>query len=248
MPWARASALHRHLECAAASWLPQLDRGVWRPGYLQTGVVELPPNPDEVPDMSAADWGTAMHNAKAMTPDACDPWLADVEPYREKLWPAGLGLHEQCVAYNCRTREIELGPTNAPHEVANAWKESRDADCVTGECDWWGELPGGEPWVDDLKTGWRTPEVVTPQTLFYLLLRCRVAKANIGRISITHWPRKSPTPTRDGLWRQVTFVALDGFEDDLHKAWVNTTRGPEARPGPWCEYCPSAGACDRAYQ
>lgn len=246
MPWARASALARHLECSAASWLPQLDRGVWRPGYLQEGVVELPAPPTELEDTSAADWGTAMHNAKAMTPDACDPWLSDVDPYREKLWPAMLGQHEQCVAYDCRTRTIELGPTNAPHDVANAWKESRGPDTVTGECDWWAETPGGEPWIDDLKTGWRLPEVVTPQTLFYLMLRCRTAGANAGYISITHWPKKAPLPSRDGLWRKVTVVALEGFEDELVAAWKKATRGPEERPGPWCMYCPSMQVCTKA--
>jgi hypothetical protein len=157
-------------------------------------------------------------------------------------------VHEQCVSYDCRTRAIEVGPANGPVEEANAWKESRGPDCITGTCDWWAVLPSGIPWIDDLKTGWRVPEVVTPQTLFYLLLRCRLAKANEGYISITHWPRKSEAPTREGLWRHVTYVALDAFEDELVGAWVKATRGPEARPGPACVYCPSAGACDRAYQ
>lgn len=246
MPWARASALDRHLECSAASWLPRLDRGVWRPGYLQEGVVELPPPPLEIADTTAADWGTAMHAAKAGTPDSVDPWRSDVEPYREKLWPSRLGVHEQCVAYNCRTREIELGPTNVPHAEADAWKESRDPDCVTGESDWWGELPTADPWVDDLKTGWRTPEVVTPQTLFYGMIRSRQVGSNVCWLSITHWPRKADSPTREGLWRKVTVVAFDAFEDELLKAWVKATRGPEARPGPWCQYCPSVAVCPRA--
>jgi hypothetical protein len=246
MPWARASALDRHLECAAASWLPQLDRGVWRPGYLQTGVVDLPAPPTEPENTSAADWGTAMHDAKADRSTACDPWLSDVTPFRDTLWPSALGVHEQCVAYNCRTREVRIGPTNAPHDEANAWKEAQDDDCVTGECDWWGQVPAGDPWIDDLKTGWRTPEVVTPQTLLYLMLRCRVAKANLGYISITHWPKRSPHPTRDGLWRKVTYVALDGFEDDLIAAWKRTLRGPDERPGPWCQYCASMRVCSKA--
>jgi hypothetical protein len=157
-------------------------------------------------------------------------------------------VHEQCVSYDCRTRAIEVGPANGPVEEANAWKESRGPDCITGTCDWWAVLPSGIPWIDDLKTGWRVPEVVTPQTLFYLLLRCRLAKANEGYISITHWPRKSEAPTREGLWRHVTYVALDAFEDELVGAWVKAVRGPDARPGPSCQYCPSAHVCDRAFQ
>jgi hypothetical protein len=108
--------------------------------------------------------------------------------------------------------------------------------------------------VDDLKTGWALPEVVTPQTLFYLMCKCKVDGANVGRVSITHWPRAADEPTRDGLWRQVTAIALDGFEDDLQRAWLAAT-GPvmlggeaEAKPGPWCRYCPSSSVCPKAFE
>lgn len=248
MPWARASALHRHIDCPGASWLPRLDRGIWKPGYLAEGVFVSPPLPTEKDDTTAADWGTAMHAAKALAPEACDPWLSAVDPYRDEEYPPHLGVHEQSVAYDCRTRRVFLGPTNVSAEEAGAWKDSQGPDCITGTCDWWATLPTGIPWVDDLKTGWRTPEVVTPQTLFYLLLRCRVAKANEGYISITHWPQRAERPTREGLWRHVTYVALDAFEDEVCAAWVKATRGPEVRPGPSCQYCPSARVCDKAFQ
>lgn len=248
MPWARASALHRHLDCPAASWLPRLERGVWRPGYLQQGEVVLPPLPDELPDTSAADWGTAMHDAKANNAAAADPWLGMVEPYRERLWPSEMGVHEQLLAYNCRTRAIEVGPANLSQVEADAWKEQWDQDYVVGTCDWWGSLPSGEPWVDDLKTGWRTPEVVTPQTLWYTLLRARYTGFDYGRVSITHWPKKEEAPTREGLWRQVSPLVLESFEDELQQAWRRAVilPSPEARAGAACQYCPSAGVCDKA--
>jgi hypothetical protein len=245
MPWARASALERHLECPGASWLPRLDRGVWRPGYLQTGVVELPPVPDELPNTSAADHGTAMHEAKAGT--GVDPFMSQVDPYREVFWPSGLGVHEQAVSYDCRTREIKLGPTNLSRAEMDAWKDSQGPDCVVGTADWWANLPSGEPWISDLKTGWRRPDVATPQTLFYLLLKCRVDGWEFGRISIDWWPKKEPEPTRDGLWRQVSGLALDAFEDDLQAAWKRAViiPNPDSRPGPWCGYCPSWRACPK---
>lgn len=188
-----------------------------------------------------------MHAAKAGVGE--DPLQAAVDPWRERLWPSRLGVHEQAVSYDCRTGAVELGPTNLPTEEMDAWKSSRGADCVVGTCDWWAHLPSGEPWIDDLKTGWRTPEVVTPQTLFYLLVKCRAeGKTRGGSISITHWPKKADEPTRDGLWRQVSGLAVDSFEDDLRAAWKRAVvvPNPSARPGPWCQYCPSWGACDRA--
>jgi hypothetical protein len=243
VPWARASTLERHLECSASCWLPRLERGVWRPGYLVEGIQVLPPLPDEVVDTSAADHGTAMHAAKAGV--GVDPYQAVVDPFREQFWPSNLGVHEQLVAYNCRTRAIDVGPANVPQAEGDAWKDSHDTDWIVGTCDWWANLPSGEPWVSDLKTGWRKPEVVTPQTLFYLLLKCRVDRWNIGRLSIDHWPKAADAPSREGLWRQVSGLVLDSFEDDLQRAWRRTTQqpNPAARPGPWCTYCPSMGTC-----
>lgn len=202
-------------------------------------------------DTFPADWGTAMHAAKAGSPEATDPFLSWVEPWREKLWPARLGRHEVAVSYDCRTSAVALyeGP------AADEWKATRGPDCVTGSCDWWARLPTGEPWIDDLKTGWKEPEVLTPQTLFYIMVRMKVAAAEdgepwpTGRVSITHWPRaKEPTePSRSGLWRQVTDVALSAFEGQLKLAWVRAIGlNPEPRPGSHCLYCPSAAVCDRA--
>lgn len=251
MPWARASALDRHLECPATSWLPRLDRGVWRPGYLADPADFVPPDITPAPeDTSAADWGTAMHLAKADpgSPEANGVMVAMFDDLSPKLWPASLGVHEQAVAYNCRTREVLLGPTNLPVAEMDAWKNAQDDACVVGTADWWASLPLGEPWIDDLKTGFRRPDVPTPQTMFYLLCKCRLEGQDVGRISITWWPRWMETPTREGLWRQIGPLALDGFEDDLQKAWRRAVGpNPEAQPGPWCKYCPSAPDCDRAY-
>jgi hypothetical protein len=132
----------------------------------------------------------------------------------------------------------------------DGWKNSQGDDCVVGTVDWWGELPSGEPWIDDLKTGWRTPEVVTPQTLFGLMCKCRVDQWDVGRISITHWPRKDAAPTRDNLWRSVNRFALEGFEADLQLAWKRAVviPSPEARVGPWCGYCKSAPGCPKALE
>lgn len=264
MPWARASALDRHLECPAASHLPIWDRGAWHRGYLQKGILAQPDLKVEPEDRTAANWGLAMHSAKAGEPDATDPWLTWVDPHRDRLWPPRLGLHEVSVSYDCRTRAVEL--FLSPEDAArSAWKMSRGDDCVVGTCDWWGDLPGtGEPWVDDLKTGWRKPELPSAQVLFYLLCRMQfgsgpeartsplgpdVRPHSTGRVSITHWPRaKEPTePSRDGLWRQISEVALSAFAEEIHHAWMRAVGwDPSPRPGSHCLYCPSALVCDRS--
>lgn len=249
MPWARASSLERHLECSASCWLPRLERGQWRPGYLVEGETVLPkdPDPSELKPNESADWGTAMHSAKAG--QVVEPQWTLIEPYREDLWPSALGVHEQLLAYNCRTGEVDVGPSNVSQEEGDAWKDSHDTDWVVGTCDWWASLPSGEPWIDDLKTGWRKPEVTTAQTLFYIMLKCKVDVWDFGRVSITHCPRRTPIPTREGLWRQVSKIALESFEDDVRAAWRRTVHipNPAARPGPHCMYCPSQGVCDRAF-
>ena len=247
MPWARASALDRHMACPASSHLPRLDRGVWALGYLQTGELVAPPGPIELKDTTAADWGTAMHSAKSNDATASDPWLTLMDPFRDAMWPTALGVHEQAVAYDCRTREVKLGPVNLPVDQMNAWKAAQSDDSVVGTADWWGALPTGEPWIDDLKTGWRTPEVLTPQMLFYAMCHRLEAKANSCRVSITHFPRAASEPTREGLWRQAGPVTLDNFQDELHHAWVRAVGfNASAKPGPHCHYCASALVCDRA--
>ncbi len=123
MPWARASALHRHLECPAASWLPRAERGKWHPGYLVAAdSLVRPRGPDPEDDSVLAEWGTQMHLAKEGSPDAADPWESWMAPHRERLWPAGLGVHEQAWAYDCRTGIVTLAP---PGVDKDAWKQSR---------------------------------------------------------------------------------------------------------------------------
>lgn len=63
---------------------------------------------------------------------------------------------------------------------------------MVGTADWLGQL-NGLAWVDDLKTGWQTPEVVTPQMLFYALCWREQATHTEYRgevvLSISHWPK-----------------------------------------------------------
>jgi hypothetical protein len=240
MPWARASSLDRHLECAGASWFARADRGAWQPGYLvlDTNVPDLPPPVD---DSHLAEWGTNMHAAKEGAPDAADPWLSWMEPHRERMWPAHLGVHELPMALCCRTGVVELGEHTWSRDEKDRWKRSRGPSFVTGEVDWWGALPGGEPWVDDLKTGWYAPSVTSPQLLLYALVAARHTRAQTVRISITHWRRGWEDPERK--WQQVGPATLEAFEDELRAAYRRASAGPAARPGPWCRYCPSAPVC-----
>lgn len=246
MPWARASALARHLRCPAAAWLPRWDRDAWTLGYL--GGVPLPLTKGATKDTRAADWGTAMHDAKSNNAEACDPWLTAIDSVREKFWPQALGLHEQCYSYNCETGVVEVGPANAPILEMNAWKNSRALECVTGTADWAGTLPSGEGWVDDLKTGWKVPPVNTEPMLFYSLCQARATPAlDTSRLSITHYPRvKNPGPDQiRRYWLQITKANLDEFEKECQTAWRRTrVRGLSlVKPGPHCQYCPSESIC-----
>lgn len=259
MPWARASGLHRHLVCPVSCSLPQYDRGAWRPGLLQivtpAQLAERKQTELEVAKQTVwgtqADWGTEMHAAKAGLPG--DPFYRELlAPHREKLWPARLGLHEVGVSFDCdeRTTDLCVGPA----ADVDAWKMARPAQCVVGTVDWWAELPTGEPWIDDLKTGKWDPETVTEQTVFYLLCRARGPKFSgwsTGRISVTHIAREEDPfsvteldPVRH--WKQLSSFVLDEFEEELVKAWHRArVSEPEPVPGIQCEYCPSALVCTR---
>lgn len=251
MPWARASALARHMACPAASYLPRYDRGTWEPGYrARPGVFVAPECP---PDRShdAADWGTAMHDAKAG--HGVDPWESWMAPHRDLMWPPDMGKHEVCLAYDCRTREVIVGPANLPKAEQDAWKAQQGDDCVVGVTDWWGNL-NGDTWIDDLKTGWQLPDVITPPMQFYLMCAAKVDGNRGGWLSITHMPKAHPSPTREDLWRKQTGPELDAFEELVHLAWLGVvglsrTRPdwePAPRPGMHCQYCPSASVCPRA--
>lgn len=241
MPWARASALHRHLECPAASWLPRAERGSWHPGYLVPAdslVRPAGPPPDD--DSVLAEWGTQMHLAKEGSPDAADPWLSWMDPYRESLWPGGLGIHEQPWSYDCRTGIVALW--TAADVDPDVWKSTRGPNCVTGTTDWHATLPSGEPWVDDLKTGFLKPPVMAPQMLMYALVAAKVHQYATARISVTHWRRGWDNPDR--YWQQVGPITLDAFEDEVRAAWRRAMgQNPAPRPGTHCRYCPSAAVC-----
>lgn len=259
MPWARASGLHRHLVCPASSSLPQYDRGAWRPGLLQivtpAQLAERKQTQLEVDKQTVwggqADWGTVMHAAKAGL--QVDPFFHDLmAPHREKLWSARLGLHEVGVSFDCETRAVDIC-VGAAKDV-DFWKASRAPQTVVGTVDWWAELPTGEPWIDDLKTGKWEPETVTEQTKFYLLCRARGAqfsKWDTGRISVTWIPREEfPLEVKEleasRSWKQLSRFTLDEFEEDLVKAWQRAKESePEPVPGIQCEYCPSALVCTK---
>lgn len=237
MPWARASALDRHLECAAASWLPRADRGAWEPGYLSNEPAPVGAVPPD--DKTLADWGTAMHLAKEGHPLAADPWLSWMEPVRDTLWPPSLGVHELPFALCCRTGLLNVWtPADGDKD---AWKRSRGPSYVTGETDWWARLPGGEPWVDDLKTGWVAPAATIPQMLLYALVAAQRALSPTVRVSVTHWRRGWEEPERK--WLQVGPATLEAFKDDLFAAYRRACAGPVARAGTHCRYCPSASVC-----
>jgi len=238
MPWARASALDRHLECAAASWLPRADRGAWEPGYLSLDG-EVPATPPPADDAFLAEWGTNMHLAKEGSPLAADPWVSWMEPHRDRLWPAHLGTHELPFALCCRTGALEVWePRFGPKD---AWKKTRGPSTVTGEVDWWGQLPGGEPWVDDLKTGYFAPAVTIPQMLCYALVAQKRSGYPTVRASITHWRRGTEDPERK--WLQLGPATLEAFQDELFAAYRRAVAGPEPRAGIHCRYCPSASVC-----
>jgi hypothetical protein len=201
-----------------------------------------------------ADWGTAMHEAKAGLP-CSEPRVAELlKPHRDRLWPNRLGLHEVGVSFNCDTGAVDI--CVGPQDDVDHWKAASAPACVVGSVDWWAELPTGEPWIDDLKTSKWEPEVVTEQTKFYLLCRAKgaqFAKWDTGRISIAWIPRPEPVDLADvgeldvqRFWKQVSRFTLDEFEHDLVEAWKRAKEDePEPVPGIQCEYCPSALVCTK---
>lgn len=266
MPWARASSLHRHLVCPASCSLPQYDRGAWRPGLLQ---IVTPAQLEARVQTSVetgkqtvwgtqADWGTNMHAAKAGLPVA-DPLYAELlAPHREKLWPARLGIHEVGVSFDCETRAVDI--CVGPSSDVDFWKASRVASSVVGSVDWWGELPTGEPWIDDLKTGKWEPDIHTEQTAFYLLCRWKgpkFSKWDTARLSVAWIPREEnphevtelvepPGWPNFRRWKQLGRFALEEFEEEIVAAWHRAKEAePAMVPGIACEYCPSALVCPR---
>lgn len=279
MPWARASSLHRYLNCPASCTLPRLERGTWQAGYLAEGVVGVPDmyRPRQQTGMTyfstrdgsrgeplgelakAAEWmgtsdfGTQLHAAKAGLP-CTEGARATMEPWREKLWPSRLGKHEVGVAYSSVTRLVEV-LEGTPDEV-DGWKATKGSDWCVGSVDWWASLPVGEPWIDDLKTGWQEPDTVTEQTTFYVMCRRLYLHQTTserwpsGRISVTHYSRRlleqdpGASPTR--RWARLSAAALTDFQEQLDLAYVRATKHPQwASSGIQCLYCPSALVCKK---
>lgn len=240
MPWGRASALDRHLVCPAASWWPRLDQDGWQRGYLDKNDF-VPLNNLTDPSSPRAEWGTQMHLAKANSEIATEPWISIMGDQNEKYWPARLGRHEVCAAFDCETGKAILGPSMLSRADSSAWKCKQADSCITGELDWLGELPSGIPWVDDLKTGWPRPSPLGAQFKFAALIAARVSNYKECRVSVTHWRRDWSTPNR--YWVTMTEQALDIFEAELMLAWREASKGRKIVPGSQCIWCPSSIVC-----
>lgn len=241
MPWARASQLHRHLHCPAASYLPRWDDVSNKevPGYLGLfsgdGIAVLTPSMLEPRDKRAAVAGTEAHAQKERGELAPELW--------EGTDPEG--EHEVSFAYDCRTGKVDSYHSPDQRE-REEWKAQCGTDCVTGTCDWWGAL-NGHNWIDDLKTGYGTPRVNTPAMLFYAMCANELSFPRTSvLLSVTHWPRCRGEPHREGLWYTAQLPELELFRWELHDAWRVTTRDRDPRPGDHCTWCPSAAWCPEA--
>jgi hypothetical protein len=251
MPWARASSLARHLECQAASHLPRFNDST---GAIKAPFVKHPAetlyalrNPSllEVRPKKAADLGRLRHAEKER---------GELHP---ELWTGmARGHHEVTVSYCVLTGKVRW-MLHANEHARDLWKAMQCEHSVVGTADWMGILADGTPWVDDLKTGWQTPEVVTAQLLFYALCLSELrldrssfwgAAAEQGPVSlsITHQPRGQGTPTRDGLWRRVSPLDLEAFRGTLTDAYRMIKLSDLSRAGAHCQWCPSAAWCDAA--
>lgn len=245
MPWARASALERHLVCPASSVLPRLEYGRWAPGYAGAVVpVELTEYVETAPWYTI--WGSEMHRAIAAE-GAPDPWDSWAAPVRDVVYPPELGVHERTWSYDCATGIVDRIDLR-DEDARTAWKLSRGPDTVVGTSDWSGFTPDGLAWVCDLKTGWRRVSPLNPANVFYLMCLCLDSGVLKGRSSILWWPRKADMadsePRRD--WSGVIGTdTLLAFERELVDAWERS-RGATAddvAPGPYCSRCNSAGVC-----
>lgn len=258
MPWARASSLGRFMACQAASWLPRWDdskgemrrpyllsRGLWDAGArLEAEAVVLNPTLLQVRDKRAADLGRQRHAEKERG-----------EFHPEMYTGMAQGWHEISVSYCCKTGKVRW-LCDVDERRRDLWKAMQCEHAVTGTADWMGILKDGTPWVDDLKTGWQTPEVLTAQTMFYSMCLSDLVDQGVSRfggatpgavmVSITHQPRGKGLPTREGLWRRVTPLMIEAFRQELTDAWTVTTVSTRPTAGPHCDWCPSAAWCPEA--
>lgn len=238
MGWTRASSLERALACPSSTVFPTVER-----------------KSDRVQD--AADWGSLAHAWKSTGVIQDHRFARLLERHIEEcgvdrlaLWPAG-GRHDVAIAVNCQVdafAEAEL-ETQAERD---AWKASWGDGWVTGEWDYCGDILG-EPWVDDLKTGW-APEPDAPQPMFYGLGAWYSTRRTAAQVclTITRWPRPNlyarnprafhpPTRTPD-LW--VPSSRLAEFRQQLIMGHDNHTEAaidPDrwAVPGEHCRFCPA---------
>jgi hypothetical protein len=244
--WARASALHRHLECPAASWYPRDEHGKWVPGYLANPDTVILPIGENEESSIFAEWGTKMHLAKENAPSAEEPWLSKWIDQRDKLYPPLLGSHEKTYSYDCRTGQVLK--FRGLNKDSDEWKLQRGPDCVTGTCDWVGNLPTGDIWVDDLKTGHQAPDPLMIQLQFYGFCEAKhswvglIPKTKQIRTSATHWRRDWDEPVR--YWGSITWAQLELFEAEMQRAWREALRLPKPIPGTHCQYCPSFKLCE----
>lgn len=244
------------MACPAASYLPQWDIDHWRYPW-QFGQPEKQEVPDVTPPIDnteAADWGTMLHMAKSLNPDTPDlfPWLASMHDVRGTFWPADMGNHEVCLAYDCESGDVELGPINASKETVDAWRNSHGISWVTGAADWVGRLLSGARHIDDMKTGWKLEEIEWPPMLFYSMCDAKLHPDEKEHwLSISHWPRKQAPDASDmnRYWLQLGPNTLIAFETDLVDAYERTRRAKslplldKVHKGAYCQYCPSRYVC-----
>lgn len=140
MPWARASSLHRFLECPAASWLPRWDDGkgtVAKP-YLQplvfwqAGGMPEPVNRSLLVkrDKRAADLGRAAH-ARVEQGEWSELYKG-VDPD---------GHHEASVSYCCKTGRMRW-VFGLDERRRDLWKAMQCEHAVVGTADWVGRVGG----------------------------------------------------------------------------------------------------------
>lgn len=244
-PWARASSLERSLSCAGSTQLPQWEdsRGIVK---RDRGLYPLVmPDALVVRSKAAAERGRQRHAEKesgAFFPEGYSGLVAH-------------GWHELSFSYCCLTGKVRV--YQHPNEHARSmWKAMQCEHAVTGTADWCAILKDGMPWVDDLKTGWMTPEVLTAQLLFYSMCLSDLVReghplVSMGvpgavAVSITHQPSGKGQPTREGLWRRASLLMIEDFRQRLTDGWRMTKLMDLTTAGPHCQWCPSMAWCDSA--
>lgn len=237
MPWTRASELDRAIVCPASTHLVRIRH-------------------KSEAARKAADWGTVIHDWKetGKWPDGRvyerrQRALDAAGVSRDMLWPADSGRHEVAFALHSKNRIV------AQHvgtkEEREAWKQTCEAEWVTGTTDWWGDYLG-VPWVDDLKTGKAEYLKKDPwdhwQLRFYALCAVMLTGADECMVSLTHWPQYPADGVPVRYWARAPREELLGMTLPLiEHARLNALRSKEVEVepvvGPQCTFCDCAANC-----